>query len=647
MQSFIGVIAVPARNLMRSLRNGQKFLLITLAFLIPICVSQVLLMSQYERSISMLQNELDGLQYLRSSRQLMFDIDAALLRGDALPALAPPAQVAPWLDRHDAVATTRAQLQRGLSEGSANIFALLGFYQRALADYSSLSLADDLATNRLVRFYADYLRELQGEVVNVGRTASRIAAVGRFNPDSFIALSNAVELSQGKLNTADIYIQETLDLNAVAADRLGLPWQAFNAEMSALLELVTGRMLDPEVIEVDRPRVRQSWAQVSAAAAQLAGQLEPLIAELIGARLDQYQRNRTLSLLVLSAGLVLAAVLFCGFYMAVRGSTLAVTAAVERLADGDLCQRAVVAGRDEWSDIGERINAMAAALENLVSGVNASALTLDDSLSSLRQVAANARQGAQVQNRDTEILVQTITDLHASSQTVHGQIADTVSTAGGAQEAAGEGRRSLTELEAVMTRLKDELSSAQSSIARLVEDTRNIGGISSAINEIAEQTNLLALNAAIEAARAGEQGRGFAVVADEVRTLALKTQEQTEKINATLTAIEEASIVSERSMGETGAQMAQSYEKVGVVATTLNRLGELIDDVHSAGNVITTSTEQQHQLLEQMIGMSNEIREVTDNTFKGAEATGESVERITRVAAQLSAEISRFKVASD
>ncbi|TQV66162.1 methyl-accepting chemotaxis protein [Exilibacterium tricleocarpae] len=643
MQSLMNLIIAPARNLMRNLGNGQKFLLITLVFLLPISVSQFLLLEQYNRAIATLEAEQEGLQHLRASRELIFDVNAALLAGRKLPADFNDISGTP-LSRSKVVAATRAQLLSGLRSNSQQIYELLGFYQRSLADYSGLNLDQDLVTNRLVRLYADLLRGLMAEVTQVGSTAADIAEEGRFVPRTFIALSNAVELSRSKLRGADIYVGETLDLDAGAGDRLTDSWQSFSGAMAALLNRVKDQMLDPEVIEINRAQVHSAWRGASTAAASFVGQLEPVLDERIAARLQQYRYQRSLSLLALSFGLLLAAVLFAGFYTAVRGSTETVSQAMERLADGNLNQRVAVAGHDEWAAMGGKINAMAVSLEELVGGVNESATVLFDTLSGVRDVAQNARQGAQSQTCDTENLQATINNLHASSQGIRQQLADTVSAADGARATAEEGRDSLAELESVMTRLRNALTGAQASIGQLVEGTRNIGDISSAINEIAEQTNLLALNAAIEAARAGDQGRGFAVVADEVRTLALKTQEQTEKIKATLSAIEEASIVSERSMGETGTQMEASYEKVGMVTTTLNRLGELIDEVHSAGNVITGSTREQQELLEEMVTMSNHIREITDRAYQGAEVTGESVEQIAAVASQLTEEIARFKV---
>lgn len=248
---------------------------------------------------------------------------------------------------------------------------------------------------------------------------------------------------------------------------------------------------------------------------------------------------------------------------------------------GDLTKRLDVTQMDELGELASWINIFLGSLQEIVRQVQQSAAHVSASSKHNEETSAETASLLTKQQHEIGLVVNAINELSHSIQDVAASIVRTSDAVSRASEDAADGRLVAADVVTAMGGLKSEVESAASAIDAVAKDTQNIGMVLEVITSIAEQTNLLALNAAIEAARAGEQGRGFAVVADEVRTLATRTQDSTAQINAIIkklqTRTEEA--VSAMVLGVDHCE--QSVNRVHTVNNSLLKIADMIDQMGS------------------------------------------------------------------
>ena len=234
--------------------------------------------------------------------------------------------------------------------------------------------------------------------------------------------------------------------------------------------------------------------------------------------------------------------------------------------------------------------------------------------------------------------------MHSTSQLVVQNAEDTLSQIRHADAEAENVRKISLENKNTIEILSRDVQEAADVINKLHQDSASIGGILDVIRGVADQTNLLALNAAIEAARAGEQGRGFAVVADEVRTLASRTQESTQEINAMIEVLqagaEKAVAVMEQGKEQTAACVAQTEK----ATQALDIITDAVHKAHDVSSQIEQSAREQNTVSQEISEKLETIVGIAEETTAGAQQTSESSHEVARLADELQQSIRQFKV---
>ncbi|HCL40706.1 MAG TPA: methyl-accepting chemotaxis protein [Pseudomonas sp.] len=311
--------------------------------------------------------------------------------------------------------------------------------------------------------------------------------------------------------------------------------------------------------------------------------------------------------------------------------------------EGDLTQRVVVHSNDELGQLSRAVNAFLEQLQTLIRQVAESTLQVASAAEEMSAIASGQEKLVNEQYMAVDQVSTAATEMSAA---IH-EVADNAhSTADAAREADRQGHAAADVVSATMSdlrRLAADVEEAAGVINNLEQDTDKIGGVLSVIEGIAEQTNLLALNAAIEAARAGEQGRGFAVVADEVRALAARTQDSTRDIQQMIQKLQSGTGQAVAVM-QRGAELAgQSVEKAGATETSLSETSASVMRINDMAAQIAAACEEQSQTTEDIARNISGIRDLSNQTAQSSQESRDASNALARLASALQEQVGRFK----
>ncbi len=265
---------------------------------------------------------------------------------------------------------------------------------------------------------------------------------------------------------------------------------------------------------------------------------------------------------------------------------------------------------------------------NIASEVASGNLTVD-----IKASGTNADQVATAMNEMTA----TVGEIARSAEQAFSVATDAASQ-------ASDGEREVRETVDQVNSLAHEVSQSMETIQGLQKETANIGTVLDVIKSVAEQTNLLALNAAIEAARAGEQGRGFAVVADEVRSLAQRTQSSAQEIETLVTSLQNSAGDSVSAMESSTTMASNTLERATATGATIERIARAVEDIKQYNSQIATASEQQTSVAEEINQNITSIRDVTDHSAASSNQTASSSSELARLGSDLQNLVSRFRL---
>jgi len=318
--------------------------------------------------------------------------------------------------------------------------------------------------------------------------------------------------------------------------------------------------------------------------------------------------------------------------------------AAQTIAGGNLTQPIQVDGRDEPAQLLQALAQMQGNLRQTIEQIAGSATQLASAAEELSAVTEEASKGLLAQNQEIEQAATAVNEMTAAVEEVARNAVSTSQASQDSNQVALQGRDRVTDTVGAIQHMTQEVQRTSVLVEGLAAQGRDIGQVLDVIRAIAEQTNLLALNAAIEAARAGEAGRGFAVVADEVRALAHRTQQSTREIEQMVSGIQTGTGEAVQSMQQSTQRSQSTLDMAREAGSALQQITDSISLINERNLVIASASEEQAQVAREVDRNLVNIRDLANQSAAGAHQTSAASHELSRLAVDLSGMVARFVI---
>ena len=642
----MNALLYPARALMSRMRFAPKMALVMgILLVLSVALATMLTLTRVE-TLTLMKNERVGATYLRSLLQVMGTLQqhrglsSAMLNGDA--SLAPK------------VEAKAAEVKEGLAR------------LRALDSADAALLQQGAGLDRIEQEWGTLRQQVQGS--SSGDNFKRHSALIENLLNDFRVVSDQAgmtfdpyedtyTLNDAAVNVAPHTIEYLAQLRGRAATVSARKSATLeeSVELGALMQLVRSRIVEMDrvvervkvrspayaaAVSADVDRLRESYGSVSAmldnivirqqfdlaptevfaqaskpvdAALKVSSTLLDTIDASMNAHSQHMTTELSLTIAALVLGLVVSAYLALGLYASLEDSIGRMIEGGKKLADGDLSARINVDSQDELGDIARSFNGMADGLAALITRVKSSAGEVGQVTLALASATQQISEASSSQSQSASAMAATIEQLSVSINSVSDSAAEMRRHADASRDEAAQGHRAIDAVSSELDAVGQVVGEISQAAGAFIESTRAIGNMTQQVKDIAEQTNLLALNAAIEAARAGEQGRGFAVVADEVRKLAEKSavsaqqiEEVTRSLDARAGSVE---AVVQRGVSAISNSRNELSQVVGALGRAADAAASTSDGIAGIAESVSEQTTASHDVarsVEQIAQMSEE-----------------------------------------
>jgi len=663
---------------MERFRYPIKFTLIFLVILIPLLVLAGLVIANISGQINTLEKESQGFNYIKMVRLPLEHIQQhrgmtnAYLNGDQSfreRLLAKREDV----DKDLAALQEMDREEGGALQTSGQIQEIQRQWDRIKAESLNMAPADSLKThtdlisdlialigqvgfNSKISMDQDNDRYFLGDMLtnhlpqlveSMGQAralGAGGAAAGHLAQDKLIRLGVLMNEMKHSIDDLSKNAKRAIENNRGIDATLPAAMQKTNDAVNDLEKLLRTNLLEAEKITIDSKTVFDTATKSISTSYNLYDVVIPVLNKLLT---DRIHAQRTMEVMIITIiGLVLAVVvyLFSGLYFSIIGNIVAVSEASQSFANGNLTTRLQLHSRDEMSRIADSFNSMSAHFESVIQEIAGSSAQVTVAAEELANIAMETAKGVVRQQMETDQVAVAMNEMTATVQEVAGNATGAATAADKANSEAQSGSQVVGSAAQAISSLSDEIEKATNVIKNVDADTQTIGGVLDVIKSIAEQTNLLALNAAIEAARAGEQGRGFAVVADEVRTLAGRTQESTREIEGMIAKLQGGAREAVGAMDASRERAQASVEQAKAASAALDVITQVVSTIDQMNAQIATAAEQQRATTEDINRSITNIRDVAEQTSRTTEQTTSASDELARLAVQLQALVGKFTV---
>ncbi|QBL09692.1 HAMP domain-containing protein [Rheinheimera sp. D18] len=515
---------------------------------------------------------------------------------------------------------------------TALISALINVNQKLESEVTHLGMAQQLATlNQFTQMKerAGRERAILGEVFNRGSANSALLArvssnMGAFNAyyENFTRMLSPVQLSA---------------------------WQQLSqhnsfTEVTRLQQLTTTSPLE-QSLQVDGGQ----WFDLATLRLAKMSEFEQLLSQHIVAEAMQLyqQAQRKLWLFALAIVLIvsLLATVATITVRSIAEAVHSIETTIIALSQRNLTVRSNYASKDEFGRIAQSTNTMAQELQRILNEIGAATAQIATAAEESSAVTLQTSKGVQQQQQDTEMVATAMHEMSATVRDVASSTAEAAELSETVQQGSADGQTKLEQTIKLIERLSAQVDSTATVIDSVKHDSEAIASVLDVIRGIADQTNLLALNAAIEAARAGEQGRGFAVVADEVRTLAQRTAQSTGDIQRMIEVLQQGAIKASDAMRLSLDQAHEGSDKVAETGEILASVLLGINSINDKNMQIASAAEQQSTVAEDINRKILSISDVAAQTSAGATQMASTSHELADLAEQLQMLVNRFKLA--